>query len=254
MNKNNEKIKKENKKALPKFLIAILIAAAAGGVFGFFSAFIGHSELSQSALSAIQRFFITMSPYISLAAILFLLLPSYAMYRKAKAISLSWNGEDEDLPEEIDKQLNVGLILLSICMIINFFAISCVICFNLGLGGSVIVLFSFILSMVLLTVLQQKFIDLNRRLNPEKQGSIYDMKFQEKWYKSCDEAEKQLIGEAAYRSFVITSNCCMILWCLTIFTHIAFNTGIMPPATVLLIFGISQLSYCHSAMKLSKVK
>ena len=48
----------------------------------------------------------------------------------------------------------------------------------------------FLASVAVLVVLQQKIVDLERRINPEKRGSVYDMKFQKTWMDSCDEAER----------------------------------------------------------------
>ena len=40
---------------------------------------------------------------------------------------------------------------------------------------------------------------LTRRINPEKQGSVYDTKFFEKWVDSCDESEQRQMGQAAFQ-------------------------------------------------------
>lgn len=39
-------------------------------------------------------------------------------------------------------------------------------------------------------IIQQKAVDINKIMYPEKTASVYDLKFQKKWVDSCDEAEK----------------------------------------------------------------
>lgn len=48
---------------------------------------------------------------------------------------------------------------------------------------------------------QNRIVKLSKEYAPEKKGSIYDMKFQDVWYESCDEAERQLIGDVSYATF-----------------------------------------------------
>ena len=41
-----------------------------------------------------------------------------------------------------------------------------------------------------------------RRIAPEKQGNVFDTRFQKDWYASCDEAERQRIGECSYHTYI----------------------------------------------------
>ena len=51
------------------------------------------------------------------------------------------------------------------------------------------------------TVLQARIIQAVKRVAPEKRGNVFDTRFQKDWYQSCDEAERQQIGNASYASF-----------------------------------------------------
>ncbi len=254
MDKNTDNIKKDNKKAIPKYAIIILACGLAGFIFGWFSYSLEQSDWRSVITNGLLNFLQIITPYISIACLVLFVLPSFVLYRKALKLADSWDGENEDIPEIIDKNLNIALLLDSITMLVSMFGLSCILMVNCGLGGSLIAFFSFIVVQVLITLIQQKSVDLTRRMNPEKQGSVYDPKFQKKWYGSCDEAEKQQIGEAAYYSFGVTTKSCMILWSITFLTHIIFNTGLFPMFLVLLITGISQISYIIKAMELGKSK
>ena len=48
---------------------------------------------------------------------------------------------------------------------------------------------AFVALMVENTLLQQRSVDLTKRLYPEKTASVYDTHFRKKWLDSCDEAE-----------------------------------------------------------------
>ncbi len=254
MDNNKEKIKKDNKKAIPKFLLILLVCAVIGGVFGYSSVALSVSNWRDVFSNSVYEFLRIITPYISIISFTVLVLPAYIIYRKALKLADGWDGEEEDIPESIDKKLNLVILFISIATLVGFFGISCIMIVNCGAGGSVLAFISFIVVELLIAVIQQKAIDLTRRMNPEKQGSVYDTKFEKKWYESCDEAEKRNIGEAAYYSFRITTKSCIVLWCVAMFAHIAFNTGVFPIVLVLLIAGISQISYMVKAMKLQQSK
>lgn len=254
MDKNNEKIKKDNKKAIPKFLLILLVCAVIGGFCGYYSVALGESNMRDAISNYLYEFLRIITPYISIISFVVFVLPAYIIYRKALKLADSWDGESEETPESIDKKLNCTVLLISIAMIVGFFGLSCILMVNCGIGGSLLAFFSFIVVELLISVIQQKTVDLTRRMNPEKQGSVYDTKFEKKWYESCDEAEKRQIGEAAYYSFRITSKSCIILWCVALFAHIVFDTGIFPVILVLVLAGISQISFIMKAMKLDAGK
>ena len=250
---NSNKISKDNKKAFPKFLGITVLGMILGAAVSCFAQL--SSEDSLNAVTAAMNSVLAASgPYVSWAAALLFLLPSFISLRKADSLFASWDGEDEEKPEIIEHRLNIVLLLVSISMSIEFFALSLVIFFNCGLGGSLTGLAGFILYLVLATAAQQKAVDLTRKLSPEKEGSVYDVKFQKKWYGSCDEAEKKLIGEASYRAYCTGVSVCIVMWLLSVFAHIFFNTGILASVMLLIVLAVLQASYIISVMKLGGKK
>lgn len=67
---------------------------------------------------------------------------------------------------------------------------------GLGLGLLVI-------ELVWFSTLQAIVIRATKKLYPEKQGNVFDTKFQKDWYASCDEAEQKTIGDCSYFTFQI---------------------------------------------------
>lgn len=124
---------------------------------------------------------------VSLAVILWL-------YRGAKGLFESWDGEEETVMDRAEEKLSWGLLVISVQMVLDlFFFPAGTIGQGLGALWSVLL---FVVSLLGLVLAQQKIVDLTRKMNPEKQGSVYDPKFQKKWFESCDEAEQKQIGQA----------------------------------------------------------
>ena len=102
--------------------------------------------------------------------------------------------------------------------------------------------------------LQQKVVDLERRLNPEKRGSVYDMKFQKTWMDSCDEAERAQIGQACYRAYMVGTKVCTFLWVALLILNFVFDFGMLPIAAVLVVWGVMQTVCALECIRLSKRK
>ena len=79
----------------------------------------------------------------------------------------------------------------------------------------------------------EDIVDLERRINPEKRGSVYDMKFQKTWMDSCDEAERAQIGQACYRAYMVGTKVCIFLWVALLILNFVFDFGLLPIAAVL---------------------
>jgi len=65
---DNKEIKKENRKALPKFMLIMVISLLLGGVTGFCAAIYGLDTLADSIKNAGAFFGIYIAPWLMLAA------------------------------------------------------------------------------------------------------------------------------------------------------------------------------------------
>ena len=252
MEKSNAK--SDNRKALPKYLLILFVAAIFGGVIGFLSGWMGHASLSETVEAAITGFLTAIAPWaipvtslVSLGLILWL-------YRSAKALFTGWDGEDDAVMDRADQKLNWALLLTTSQMILDMFFFAVAETYSGPAGGLISVLF-FVVSVFSLVFAQQKIVDLTRRMNPEKQGSVYDVHFKKKWFESCDEAERRQIGQAAYKAFNVANAACPILWMVLIIVSFAFNRGILLPAfSVCLIWLLLNVTYCLECIRLGRRK
>ena len=249
----NNTVQRDNRKALPKYLLILFVAAIFGGVLGFAAGWVGHDNLSEVVATAVADGLTAAAPWVLLGTSVVSLALILWLYRAAKALFTGWDGEDEAVMDRADEKLNWALLLTAAQMVLDmfFFAVAQS-AHNMTALWSVLF---FLVSIFLLVFAQQKIVDLTRRMNPEKQGSVYDTKFKKKWFESCDEAEQKQIGQAAYKAFNVVSTACPILWLALLVLSYAFNFELlMPTFIVCFIWLLMQVSYCLEAIRLGKRK
>ena len=212
MNKNE--IKKANRKAVPKFLLIMLLSLILGGAIGFFSAKYSLNALSESLKSAGAFFGAYIAPYLMLTSAALIL--SFFLITASYSVGFSaFESKKHTLP-----------VLVGIA---SFFAI-----------------------LIEAVLIQQKCVDAVKAMNPEKTASVYDTKFQKKWLDSCDEAERIMIGKCSYKAYAATNTVCIILSVVLAICALIFETGFLPSLAVCLIWLVNQSAYLKEAMKYSK--
>ena len=229
------------------------MAAIFGGVLGFAAGWIGHDNLSEVIAAAVADGLTAAAPWALLVTSVVSLALILWLYRGAKALYTGWDGEDDDVMDRADEKLNWALLLTAAQLVLDmfFFAVAQS-AHNMTALWSVLF---FIVSIFLLVFAQQKIVDLTRKMNPEKKGSVYDTKFKKKWFESCDEAEQKQIGQAAYKAFNVVSTACPILWAVLLLLSYAFNFGLlMPTFIVCFIWLLLQVSYCLECIRLGRRK
>ena len=172
----NNTVKKDNRKAFPKYLLILFVSAIFGGVLGFAAGWIGHDNLSEVIATAVADGLTAAAPWALLATSVVSLGLILWLYRSAKALFTDWDGEDDDTMDRADEKLNWALLLTASQFVLDmfFFAVA-------QSGHNMTALWSvlfFIVSAFALVFAQQKVVDLTRRMNPEKKGSVYDVKIE----------------------------------------------------------------------------
>ena len=247
--------KSENRKALPKFTLSLLGSLLVGGVIGFAIGLSRAMGLDTAALAeglgailaAVTPWGIPVTSALTLGGCFFL-------YRSAARKFAAWDGGDEDeTSESIDAALSWVLLLSAVQLLFNLFFLSafCVYWMDRDIRALSLV-GVFLLSCGLVVFAQQKTIDLERKMNPEKRGSVYDSKFQKKWLDSCDESERRQIGEASRRAYMVTSRVCLGLWLVLTVLGMVFEIGMLPVTVLLLVWGLMQVTYTLECIRLSK--
>lgn len=255
----NNEIKKVNRKALPKFILIMLICLIVGGAVGFFSAKYGLNTLSGSMKAVGEIFGLYIAPWLMLSIAIIEPVISIPLYRKARKLLNTWDGEDDEVCDTAEGKLSIIIWLTGAALIISYFLIAAsysggfaafenedfTLPFFIGIAAFFIILIETV-------IIQQKCIDAAKITNPEKTVSVYDMKFQKKWVDSCDEAEKIMIGKCAFKAYTVTNTVCTILAVVLAICALIFEIGFLPSLVVCIIWIINQSVYCKEAVKYSK--
>lgn len=247
------KTKSENRKAMPKFLLTMVGSLLLGAVIGVCIVF-ADGDWTEAIVDGLKNGLIAAAPWLIWGSAFVSALGVFLCHRKAKHALPCLQEDDEELLEKIDSVLNWGLLINSICLILAYFLISIPFCFMADLVPAVLLIsmVGFVACLVVMIIGQQKLVDLTKKLYPEKRGSVYDMKFQKKWFETCDEAERAAIGQAAYASYKATNMTCLLLWMVLVIGSMLFDIGLMPIAVVTIIWLVSTVSYCLHTMKAGK--
>lgn len=240
--------KSENRRALPKFLLILLGSLVLGAGLGVLVALADFSGGGEAAARVLRELLRRIAPWGIPALAAVLGGGGLILYLRAWGRANRWDGEDEEEAEAVENLLDWVLLCSSALLVASFFFFAVGVCFELGLMETVL---PFILSIALVILLQQKAVDLTKRMNPEKKGSVYDTKFQKKWYASCDEAERAQIGQAAMTAFRAVNGVCLGLWLVLVTLGMAVDLGLLPVCLVSLIWGVSQLSYIAACIRMT---
>ncbi len=256
---DNNEIKKANRKALPKFILIMVISLLVGGSIGFCSAKYGLNTLEGELKSAGAFFGTYIAPWLMLMTAIIVPVVCVPIYRSARKLLSSWDGENEEISTAIDKKLSIIIWITSAALILSYLLIAAsysggfeafenensVVSFFVGIVG-------FFAIMIEAVIIQQKCVDTAKKTNPEKTASIYDTKFQKKWMDSCDEAEKIMIGKCAFKAYAATNTVCTVLSIVLAICALIFGIGFLPSLAVCLIWIVNLSIYCREALKYSK--
>ena len=103
----NDEIRQADRKALPKFILIMAIFMFIGGAAGYFSARYGLDRLADGIKSAGEFFGAYIAPWLILAIAVIMPIVCATIYMGAKRILDSWDGENEDDGDIIDRKLSV---------------------------------------------------------------------------------------------------------------------------------------------------
>lgn len=234
----NKEKKQKNQKSEIKLVIIFLLFLAVSYVVGYFLGTMGAryegdmKELLQVAANGATLIFPIFYVFINVLVI----VASLVIYIVARKRAQIWDGESEEVIDDVEKRLNWSVILINILMVADvfFFGVMVYIAMytqhgeNYGdelfpLGTTV-----FFVSYALMLVLYKLILDLVKKLNPEKRGSIFDFKFVKEWENSSDEAEKLTMYKAAYKTYRVVNVTCGIMWGVSFGGMLLLQTGLLP--------------------------
>lgn len=255
------------KKVKKSYTIRTIIALICGGIIGALMMFatVKFKEpivaFAKKIIDQFPIFQIYICPVIMLIVVIVCTLMNKNLLKKAKEQITSWDGEDENHIDTADDFLSKGLRIISteVILINIIYAVTTYCLFkNINsLADSIILLIGVVIFFagLLIPVSQQnKMVKLSKEYAPEKQGSIYDKNFTDVWYNSCDEAERHLIHEAAFKSYQTMNKVLSIVLTVTTILGMFVPIGILCSVIVGSFLFLQNYTYQKECQKLEHKK
>ena len=92
----SDNVRRDNRRALPKYLLTILLFGLLGGVLGFFTGVAGAAGVAETVRQALDRVLAVCAPWGIVGSAVGLLGAGWYLYAAAKRRFAAWDGEDED--------------------------------------------------------------------------------------------------------------------------------------------------------------
>ena len=231
MNRN-----RKEKKGYLEFMIIILVSGLFGGVGALVIGDHGRDveELGRFLESVIGRgafYLIVLMSILGSIANIYMVM---SVRKKCR----DWDGEDDEIAEQIEKYNNRCQGIITCCATITMVlsGVNIVYAFHRAQSLPNIVVMStlFVLYSLWCAFSEHLLVEQTKKMNPEKKGNALSLHFNRDWVGSCDEQEKARMYEAAYivykNSFVLYTGIFIFMLMLTV----AVDIGVLP----FLILGI----------------
>ena len=242
---NKAEIKQQNRKAMPTFIVIMILSVLIGGAFGFGASYYGLNGLAGKLTAAGTYFSSRMAHWLLLALALVQPAVCLPLYFQGKRMVMHWDGEDDAAAEKAEEKLSIVMWISGAAMITANFLIAAAYTAGhsiftekgglLALCVSIAAFFGILFENVLF---QQKAVDMTKR--------------RKKWLDSCDEAEKAIIGQCAYKAYAAANQLCSALAAILAISALVFGTGALPSLAVGAAWMVMQCVYSREAMRLSR--
>jgi len=255
--------KKKNRGYIIKFIIFMVICLVMGYVAGAVLAIVRNSGINFEP----AQFYKYARIVLSIAHCIFpvvLIGISLAVYSGNVKKAKEWDGEDEEFIDKIEARQNIPLTLSSILSIGGLFMFAAWVITDLKIDAktgfdvwSIIGLSGFLMSLAGAIIIQYLTINLEKKLNPEKEGNVFDFQFIRKWERSSDEAEKMIQAKACKKAYYVANGTCVLMWLISFMVMVFNKSGFLAVACVCIIWLVMNLTYALEVMRMenkSKVK
>ncbi len=267
MNKNEitekqQENRREDKKALMKFWPLMILCFIGGVGCGIAAVALG-STAEQVFWRDLREVLKLVSIYGSYVISGGFIAACVVLLRKSRREYTVWDEEDEVLLNKIEQKLSYVLWFSNLILYgaYFFFGVGVWACGisegwqsikEVPMARLILVFVHMIGSLIVACIIQQHAINLEKEINPEKSGSVYDTKFSSKWLESCDEAEKYTTYKCSYKSHRITNLTVSMLWVICLIGQMTFHTGVFATVVVSVIMLVQISVYSLQAIYFAK--
>jgi hypothetical protein len=260
MNKGNKKNNKSNQKILIIFIIILAASMVGGYAFGRLMARAEKTVTLVNLAHDVKEIIVGATPAVFIILSILGIISSLASFMRCHIMykKLQNDKENDDLWDALEDKLNQPMIISSavflviLCLYLCCLVIGCRDEYQQALFIAINLLF--VATDVTVLLIQKLIIDIEKKLNPEKQGNVLDVNFQKVWMDSCDEAQKMIVYKAGYKAFQSTNVVCLILILVAFICSFTFKTDLAGLIFVCIILFVNNMSYMLRAAKLEKRK
>lgn len=247
-----------------KLAIILLLSAVAGGVIGFLGGMImdkGGEHIGSAFHLVIIQFQRMMLPIMVLLTVVSVVFGEMNLQKQKALCKKILETEDEECDRweyEEEKSSAWGVTVNTLSMVL------CVLVLSGGYSARylesghnrsfLIVCLVFLACYAYDGFWQVRYIKVIQSAYPEKQGDPASPKFQQQWLESCDEAEKEIIYQSAYKSYIRVGQWIPALLLVTMLGQLFLNTGVLAIIVVAVIWLVVTVTYVRSCVKLRAAK
>lgn len=254
-----EKNKNDDKKYFKPFIIMLIFSIIVGAFLGKMTKIVDeHTETVKKIMENMNVIAAYAIPTLFLVLNIVMTIIIFGTINRQYRRINEWDGEDEDVLDDIENKLNSPVILSSVTLIAGMFLFAAHIhyfvkCELPKLHENILfatILLDFVTCFIIVLAAQKKIVNMLKTINPEKKGSVFDSNFRRKWEESSDEWQQLIQYKAGYKAFVVSCTTCMVLWVVGIICDFAFHTGLLPIAFVMLIWLVQVVTAYREGVRL----
>lgn len=260
---NTEK-KKMN--AYVKAALLMLAGVLAGAVLGFAGVMLfdfAEGSIKEGAGRMLEMFQILILPMMIAVTAVSVILGEYTLRKMKRIQEKLRTARDEDyerLDYEEEKAGGIGSVQnicsMALCFIILSFGYS-----TEYIGESSQNADYFLAACVVWLICyahdgvwQIRMVKQIQKERPEMKADPVSRKFHQQWIGSCDEAEREIIYQSSYKTFILLNKCIPMLLVITMLLHLFFQTGVLAVIAVAVIWLLTNIRYVCSCVELRKRK
>ena len=258
-------MKRENKtRGMKKISMKMLLAMLAGGVFGgtagvlFFYFGKNAEEFLKEGTSLLQSMILPGMILITGVSV----LAEEICLGKLKAVCHQMDGAEEEEADLVSYReekygailqcMNVASQVLCITILASGYQTGYIESSNKNAMTFLAACVLFCICFFYDGIMQARYVKLLQCVHPEKRGDISSKNFQKQWLESCDEAEKEVIYQSSYKTYIFMSKCIAVLLLVTMISHLLFKTGVMAILVVGVMYLVMAVKYSCSCVEIRK--
>lgn len=233
-------------------LLLVLFTALIGGIIGVILGRASRIDSVKEIVIQCGTLFVNNAVYISFAINIVMCIICFSLYFKNKSLAAKWDGEDEETIDKIETGLSLALAIGTVSIILTYMLAAVGISGAMERGHDRKVVAFYLLAFLFIIwplILQGRVFALRQKLNHESGISVFDLRFNKKYFESRDEGQKMVIYKAAYDVYKSLLYINLIMFTLAVFGMSLFHTGILPIVIICVSWLIETIIFYRAEYK-----